>query len=130
MCPHTTIYPASSYYYICVLTLILPQYGLSMRESEVAFFRSSIICGVFRYVPMWQLESFEPSFGPETGASLTTVRGTNFVADAGTSASCRFWDDERSPLVVQQSTLGLLAAAPAASMVHFVSCTLFESIER
>ena len=30
------------------------QYGLSMRESD-SWYRSTILCGHFRYVPMWQV---------------------------------------------------------------------------
>ena len=73
------------------------QWSLSVRTSDTAIYRSTTSCGHFRYVPMWQLDQFAPTFGPESGSSITTVRGSNFVADAHPRAACRFWNEVPSP---------------------------------
>ena len=171
------------------------QYGLSMRESD-SWYRSTILCGHFRYVPMWQVNHLvsvdlscvydsvrglcihihaalsctsswlhkharactrmhaltltlvpyqmrllslramrgffwvtvffvqATSFGPESGGSTTTVTGINFVANADPRAACRFWDDERSPLLVGESNRLLLASLPIPAMLTCATPTV------
>jgi len=65
-----------------------------------------------------------PSFGPESGGSVTTVRGANFVASAHARAACRFWDDERSPLLVRESNRMLLASLPIPAMLTCATPTV------
>jgi hypothetical protein len=94
------------------------QWGLSVRISDTAMYRSTTTCGHFRYVPMWEMEQFAPVFGPESGRSITTVTGANFVGEAHPRAACRFWNDERSALQVEQANQELLAdQAPVGAML-------------
>ena len=65
-----------------------------------------------------------PSFGPESGGSATTVTGSNFVAHADSRAACRFWDDERSPLLVRESNRLLLASLPIPAMLTCATPTV------
>eukprot|EP00961_Rhodomonas_salina_P137348 1847679-Rhodomonas_salina.5 len=60
-------------------TALVPlQWGLFIRKTE-ATYKERVYCGVFRYVAMWSVDSFSPSYGPEKGGSLIQVSGTGFV---------------------------------------------------
>jgi len=64
-----------------------------------------------------------PSFGPESGGSVTTVTGASFVANAHQYAGCRFWDGSVvSPLVVRRSNTELLATQRNDATPAMLTC--------
>jgi hypothetical protein len=91
------------------------QHALSMREADPNY-RSASTCGTFRYVPMWQVTSLVPTFGPESGGTLVTVEGVHFVERAHTRAACRFWGDQPSALEVHTSNTKTLADSTPAML--------------
>ena len=77
------------------------QYGLSMRDSDAANYRSITLCGHFRYVPMWQIEYL---VSRERGGREGTKELDTAQARANRFVSCFSADGSnlvRLPRVVQ-----------------------------